>query len=717
MKGKISCIALLLTMLITLTASATAYDATSVKMLTSEGDIDMVKIGTTADSCGIWVCRNIDKDATKVKWQIDSLVNLSYDIQTFETNTLYTLANPSSMSADRDVAGDTTVYVYLKVKDQQHAQCFFWDGHSVPSFISQFQIPSSVTANVTDGYYGDNCYIHLLKYQVSGVTWDALDHLSIDLSYDYGQTWTTYTTKATLMDATMPIKLSTDVRTVRYRFTAHIKNGYQAPLTDYTWICETSDYNINPAETPRYEASKVWMNTGMLAGWEVSYSHIGTAADGCQIWVAQGIDHYYNTYWKVDDGEKLSATIIRFRPYTIYHDLTNNYLVVSDKEDGAADRSIVEGTQWYHFVKVKSKAAISYFSWSPTEEGSNRFRPYSFYLYADFTLNGMEIVLNRNTHTLQRNMTYGVKHIDGEALDSIALYASTDQGKTWKKLSELTTGLSKGTKAFSKSELVDLPGNGTTIRYRVVAYANPIYKVLAENGQWVFETTDYPIQFTEVPATYSFTVDTISQRTYSNTEGTSRGTYRADISYQILSEVADQVDSLLIQCSNDHGKTWYTVDVFNSCQGETAVRVPAGYPSYQLRAVPFLKGDLANVTLLNQIVTATEQTLTYNPQVTSLTATKGQSVESCGKTLHTYTIRYKLNSDLYQTRRKASIAYSYDDGQHWYNLPSFEPNPSGEQTVTVDGSHEQCRFRINVGSTAYDNETSYSAETQNITFE
>ncbi len=713
MKGKISCIALLLTMLITLTASATAYDATSVKMRTSEGDIDMVKIGTTADSCGIWFCRNIDKDAETVRWLIDQAVSVSNNINKFEPNTLYNLATYSSMSADRAVAGDTTVYVYLKAKDQQHAQCFFWDGHSVPSFISQFQIAGSVNADVTEGYhgtdyYGYDSYIHKLKYQVSGMNDVVFDHLSIDLSYDCGKTWTTYTNNATLMAATLPIMLSIDKTTVRYRLTAHVKDSYQAAWNDSTWTYETSDYDITPSNRVRYAASKVWMNTGMNSGSDVYYSYLGTATDGCQIWAAQGIDKRYNTYWKVDDGKKLSATIDHFHAYTIYHDLTNDYVATDNVIYGDADRYIEEGPQWYHFVKVKSKGDISYFSWSPTEKRNNRFHQYSFNLYADFTLDGKEITINRNTHTLQRNMTYGVKQIDGEALDSLALYASTDQGKTWKQLSALT-GLSKGTKAFLKNETVDLPCNGTTIRYRVVAYAKPIYKVLAKNGQWVFETTDYPLPFADAPATYSFTVDTISQRTYSNTEGTSRGTYRADISYQIPSEMADLVDSVLILCSNDHGKTWNTVDALINCQGEQAVRVPAGYPSYLLRAVP--------IPLLHQTITATEQTLTYNPKVTSLTATKGQSVESCGKTLHTYTIRYKLNNDLYQTRRKASIAYSYDDGQHWYNLPSFEPNPSGEQTVTVDGSYKQCRFRINVGSTAYDNEPSYSAETQNITFE
>ena len=241
--------------------------------------------------------------------------------------------------------------------------------------------------------------------------------------------------------------------------------------------------------------------------------------------------------------------------------------------------------------------------------------------------------------------------------------------------------------------------------------------MLADGGKWVYETADSLLTISEASSASGITVDTIDKDHFSNTQGTPRGTYRADISYHMLSSLADQVDSVQIQCSNDHGKTWTTVETTNCCEADETVRVPAGYASYQLRALPFLKGDLANVPLLNQPITATEQTLSYSPEVTSLTATAAGTEESCGKTIHTYTVRYVLNTDLYRTRREASIAYSYDDGQHWYPLPSFVPNQSGEQTVKVDGSQRQCRFRIDVGSTAYDNETIYTADTQNITFE
>ncbi len=713
MTRKRYCIALLLTMLITLTASATPYDATSVKMCTSAGDISMVRIGMAADSCGIWVCRNVSEDVEGVRWKMDDMVYITNPTNKFVTNTLYQLATYTS-GLDRAIAGDSTVYVYLRAKSQDQAQCFLWDGNTLPSFASKFHITGSVTADVAEGYYGDSCYVHMLKYQISGMSEEAFGHYTIELSYDGGSTWTTVNGYATIMNATLPIMLSLDENTVRYRVTAHVKDGYQAAWNDSTWTYETSDYKITPIDRVRYKADKVWMNTGMSSGTDVYYSLLGTAKDGCQIWAAQGIDKCYNTYWKVDDGEKLSSTIKRYQAYTIYSDLDNNYTTAGIPQiSGSSDRYIEEGTQWYHFVKVKSKSYIDYFSWDPNK----KFTAYSFYLYADFTLDGKEITVNHDTHTLQRQMNYGVKYIDGEVLDSLALYASCDQGQTWKQISALTTGFSKGTKDFSKNEIVDLPGNGTTIRYRIVAYAKDLYKVLAKDGQWVSETADFPLSFSESSSASGITVETIDKDHFSNTEGTPRGTYRTDISYHMLSKVADQVDSVQIQCSNDHGKTWTTLETTNNSEGEETVRVPAGYHSYLLRAVPFLKGDLANVTLLSQPVTATEQNLSYSPAVTSLTAERTETIDNCGKTLHTYAVRYKLNTDLYQTRREASIAYSYDDGQHWYHLPSFAPNPSGEQTVLVDGSQRQCRFRIKVGSSAYDNETFYTAETPNIPFE
>ena len=708
MTKKHYCIALLLTMLITLTTSATAYDATSVKMCTSAGDIDMVKVGMTADSCGIWVCRNVSEDVDGVRWKMDDLGYITNPTNKFATNTLYQLATYTS-GADRAITGDTTVYVYLKAKSQDQAQCFLWDGNTLPSFASQFQITGSVTADVTEGYYGDGCYIHMLKYQVSGMSEEAFDHYSIELSYDGGTTWTTVSDYVTLMNATLPIMLSLDEKTVRYRITAHLKEGYQAAWNDSTWTYETSTYKISPIYRLRYEASEVLMNTGALWGTDVYYSYLGFTVDGYQIWGAQGIDKHSDTYWKIDkDGVRLSASHRNFEPYTIHLGLTNKY---------ESERNIEEGKQWYHFVKINAEKSIDYFSCNPTDEKCKKFHPYSFYLYADFFFGGRDITVNHNTHTLQQDISYGEKFVDGKVLDSIAVYASCDQGKTWKQISAITTRLEEGVNNYTKNEIVDIPGNGTTIRYRVVAHPKDAYKVLADGGKWVYETADSLLTISEASSASGITVDTIDKDHFSNTQGTPRGTYRADISYHMLSSLADQVDSVQIQCSNDHGKTWTTVETTNCCEADETVRVPAGYASYQLRALPFLKGDLANVPLLNQPITATEQTLSYSPEVTSLTATAAGTEESCGKTIHTYTVRYVLNTDLYRTRREASIAYSYDDGQHWYPLPSFVPNQSGEQTVKVDGSQRQCRFRIDVGSTAYDNETIYTADTQNITFE
>ena len=710
MTKKRYCIALLLTMLITLTASATAYDATSVKMCTSAGDISMVRIGMTADSCGIWVCRNVGEDVKNVRWKMDDMVYITNPTNKFVTNTLYQLANYTS-GLDRAIAGDSTVYVYLRAKSQDQAQCFLWDGNTMPSFASKFHITGSVTAEVTDGYKGDNCYIHQLKYQASGISEDAFDHLTIEKSNDGGTTWTTVNGYITDMSATLPIMLSLDETTVRYRVTAHVKDGYQAVLNDSTWTYQTSNYRITPADRVQYKASKVLMKSGNRGSFRYIYhSHLGTTKEGYQIWGAQGQTNTSMTHWEIDDVKELSADLASFKPYTIYLGLSDDYPISSH-------RYVNDGTQWYHFVKVNSSSSVDYFSCNPTDGESKRFHPYSFYLYAYFTLGGKEIFVNHDTHTLQRQMSYEVEYIDGKVLDSLALYASCDQGQTWKQISALTTGFNEGTKAFNKSELVNLPSNGTSMRYRIVAYAKDAYKMLSDDGKWVYETTDTALTFSEDSSVSSITVDPFDQSHFKNPEGTSRGVYWADISWNLLSELTDQVDSIQIQYSTDHGKSWTTVVTTNNTEGTDNIWVPAGYASYLFRAVPFLKGDLANVPLLSQPITSTEQTISYSPEVTSLTATETRTEESCGRTLYAYAVRYVLNTDLYRTRREASISYSYDDGQHWYQLQSFVPNPSGEQIVKVDGRKTQCRFRIDVRSSAYDDDTFYTKETPNITFE
>ncbi len=563
----------------------------------------------------------------------------------------------------------------------------------------------AVTAEVTDKWYGDNCYIHQLTYSITCTPDSAISYGVLEQSFDKGATWTTITSDLYFnMEAKLPIMLSLDKETVRYRITAVPKTSYEGKWSDSELTYETSDYDITTNARLNYSAGKVIMNVGSGSGTDISLSHLGNTKDGYQIWACQGIDARSSAKWEIDDNSAMSLSRSDFFCNTFY-DLTTSYYIL-------AERYVPGGTSQYHFVKVKGAKSAEYFVWS----GSENFHPFTWYLYPRFGFKTTtDITLDKSEQTLKQGIEYSFKDIDGKTLDSLVVKVSNDQGKTWITISKLTSDLKDGTKEFSKAETVNVPGVGNTVRYKIVAYPKSCYKVLAEEGCWTYETEDYPITLPNL--NFSITAQTPSLSTYAEDATTGKRTIDADVAWSVLDNMADLLDGVNMECSTDDGTTWTKIDESTSATGSKTVKLPAGYAKYLLRVEPCLKGKLADIDILHQYALSDTLKLVYNnPQVT-LSATEESRIEDEAYSFRTFKLHYACNDVLEKIRSNASIYYSYDDGKNWLVLPNFTADKEGDQNVIVDASEKQCKFRIKVRSYVQGAEGYCTAETENIIFE
>ncbi len=692
------------------TAHASAYQASKVTMCTGKDQLSMSLIGYASGGYQIWACKNNVTDTSSATWKIDDGTAFSSATASFEPNKKYELSTEDYQDYTRTLPADTLMYHFLRVTGNETADFFTWDMVNAPSskVVKDFYISGTVAANVEDQWYGDNyeSYIHSLRITVTGMPETTFDHATLELSYDGGNTWTTYTSSLTIMSSVLPIMLPIDKQTVRYRITAYPKDCYKAVWDKAKWTRVTDDYDIYYTSRVAYEASKVTMTTkGKFYGsTTVSYTQLGTTQGGCQIWSCpnntNNDNNYNNARFNIDDNDCVSLV------YNTYDKNTCFTLSSADVSIWDSFKNIPTDASIYHFLKVKGKRDADYFNWDGTES----LHPYSFYLCPKFEFKPTtDITLDKTEQCLTQGVEYFLSNINGLVLDSLVLRTSYDQGKTWTQAGGLTSGITEEIKTFSNAETVNVPSKGHTVRYQLMACPKSCYKILADGGCWTYETEDYPISLPDL--NFSCSTDNIDLTTFNE----DTRTYNANVSWDILSNLSDLVSSVNIQCSTDNGKTWSTIETAASAKGTTTLKVPAGYAKYQFRAEPCLKDKFADIAILNQYAASETIAPVYTPEV-SLAVTGNAAFEEEGNTFQTIKLSYALNEGLWQTHGNAAIYYSYDDGENWLKLKDFTPAKEGEQTVTVDSAEGQCKLRIRVKSDVQGGITYCTAETDNISF-
>lgn len=280
-----------------------------------------------------------------------------------------------------------------------------------------------------------------------------------------------------------------------------------------SFVMETSDYSL---QTPIYQASQVIMNTGTF-GNDIYMTCLGTTEVGYQIWACQGIDSHRYTYWKIDNGEKLSLTINDFysnTDYTLMTDYSSSFY-----------RDVPDGTKHYHFIKVKGKESADYFTWY----GDKTFHPYSFYVFADISLQPASCFsVNDTQNGILQDLTYTFNGVNGEMIDHLSVEASYDGGQTWLEVHRSADGTFKGgTKLFTNTLTASLTGEGDSLRYRLTVYPKDCYKVLVKDGCWTYETENFPITISNTDI--NITAKSIDRTAYTDNEAINKRTYAANI--------------------------------------------------------------------------------------------------------------------------------------------------------------------------------------------
>ncbi len=441
------------------------------------------------------------------------------------------------------------------------------------------------------------------------------------------------------------------------------------------------------AHAQTYEASKVIMNTGQGSGTDISMIKLGTCKDGYQIWTCQGIDAQAYSKWTIDDGKSLSCPTGDFYSNTEYK-LTTDYA-------STWLRYVPQGSQHYHFIKVKGKEEADYFTWY----GSENFHPYSYYLTLNMDLKVNTPVEIDENHNLKESVEWAINGVRGILIDHIDLDISFDSGKSWNTFDthEISSiGIGSDSYSFLGSASSPISANATKVRYRIKVYpTDTTYKLLVENGCWTYETDDHTLSMDG--ATSSISNVSVSRNASTEESTSDKKTLTGNVSWTAFETIADKLGGVEIQYSTDNGDTWAVADTVTTTSGTQAVSIPAGYTHYAFRVCAYGKDYLSDFAIYRPTATSDAVTVDYTPAVASLTV-GSVSDELSYDQFRKVTLNYALNDDLRLTCADASIAYSYDDGATWMKLKTFKPQATGSQTVMVDASEAQCKFRIFVNT-------------------
>ncbi len=688
-------------------AHATVYEASSVTMKTSSSDYAMSLLGETSDGYQIWGYQSTTTGIKQAEWQIDGGTAISFPISYFGTNSKRALLTSSAKayeSYERNLTTDAQNSHFLKVKSQTTADFFTWDMTSSPAFASEFVVTGSLSASVSGGQYTNNnkSYTKTLSWTYTGITGALIGHLGIEASYDQGKTWTlaaTVTDDATSADVEIDMSKSY----VRYRLTAYTKDAYKVVADKDCYITETTDYYISAYGRVIYNASSVVMNTGTGTGTDIAMTKLGVCYGGYQIWACQGINSCAYTRWRIDDNSKISFTTADFMSNT-------EYTLNSDHKE-AYLRKVPEGTQHYHFIKVKGKESATYFSWY----GASEFEAYGSFLSAKFSVKPETgISLNEDAKRLSQSVRWYFEGVTGMMIDSVSLDMSYDSGNTWNHVD--TDSKSFGNAAnyvFSSSSIIaNFDEKATQVRYRATVYPKPAYKCVVENGYWQTETEDYPI--TVADAACEIQAVKLDRSAYSADANTGKRTYVAEVSWTAYKNMTDKFGGAEIQYSVDGGNTWTTTETVTTNSGTQSVKVPTGYTNYMFRLCPYAKEPLTNIAAYRTTAVSAALTTSYAPVVSSLTVANKAEDLTYGQ-FRKVTLSYTLNDELAQTCSRAYMYYSYDDGNTWIKMKGFVPVDNGQHTVMVDASKSQCKFRLLVNAAIDGTNTPCTLDTDNIT--
>ncbi len=683
-----------------ISAGAETYKASKMSMTigiytsSSVATTDMVLLGENADGQQIWACNKPEGTVNQyARWAEEGVGTMTVDVDKFERNKKYRISNDYNEESERAIEANTTDLYLVKPLAKNSAELFIYDGSTTPSFIKEYYIVPRVTMLVDNTYQdSDNNYNQKVTYSITGVTFDAVDRISLE-SATPTTTWTNVT-DLTELSGSYTKNWEKDVSYRRYRIVVHLKDKYKMLAKD--GVCTVKETGLVKGQHvlakyySRAGVSSATMYVGFDTSVDIEMKELGATSDGYQIWTCNNsTGSYASTFWTFGNSStKYSASFNEFG-FNEERELTDDYTLLRKVTD--------DSSKWFFLKKfLMYKDGATAFCWDMSNTPDFA---YKYYVAAHFDMDAsLPVYLPDDKSYLQR-IEWALSGATEELFEKAVIQKTLDGGKTWVTIYDNAP--------YYGNALIEVPISEKNVRFRAIAYPKDRYKVVVENGCWVSTSTSRELTPSDLSCTLTATsINTTDDYVYDSTTG--EKTYKTTVAWKCSDNMTTIFGGGTLQYSIDKGNTWNALLTIDAAEGSEEVNVPVGYTDYQFRIDVKPTSDVSDEARYSVSAVSNTVSVTYSEadaQVESFSA--GTPVVVSGYTdMSTVPLTYKISKTLLQLCDKAYITYSFDDYKtSGHPLQSFDPEESGDIQVIVpnniNGADSQdvkgvCTFRLEI---------------------
>ncbi len=481
-----------------LAAHADDYTAKSVTVNNSKGSANMTLLGTASDGYQIWACQNTLGGGTNTQWTIDGTA-VSAGKSMFYSNVKTTLTATYDSNTTRSLPTSTDLYQYVKTKSQSSAELIFGNSTDTEAAYDDFAVQASIKITEVGNYTlnsGVGTLTQPVKWEATGIAGSAVEGVTIQWSYDGGQSWEGYLfSDAHSTSSTEWAILPTNVEHVRYRAFLHPYKKYRTVMAqDYWESDQTTDYDVSPTNRVVYSPTSIYMRTDDQSGGTSVFTYydlLGVTGNGYQIWSAKLADaaKRYKTLWCIQATSHTAYWVTKSKDKFDANEIWN----LNEVNNYSGNREIVSGSDYTHFVKANSSMAIDYFCWKYEEGSTSDFNPTEFKIATMCSLEPTGDYAVNDYGNLLHNLKYTIKNANSLMFDKAVVEFSCDGGTTW------TAGTTVEFLSSNKNETTttatitvnNIPLEASTVRYRLTVYPKNDYKIVCDD--LTFESADYSV--------------------------------------------------------------------------------------------------------------------------------------------------------------------------------------------------------------------------------
>lgn len=240
-----------------------SYAATKVVMNvgTINGtDMPMKLLGVTWSKQQVWSVNNTSGNASYALWKVwgPQIEGLRTDFGCYpeamritEFNTLYSAVAKNDYNNYQRIVPFDPKYYFFFFTGPWHTsklvdfELFIWDMENRPSFATSFALAAYPWINLPETKFDETnkVFKQQIDWDVDSVPTDPIDHIEIQQSFDYGNTWNTaISTPGTQLHGSLYTELPWEYDKVRYRLVVKPKDVYRVVVEHDMWEAESHDY-------------------------------------------------------------------------------------------------------------------------------------------------------------------------------------------------------------------------------------------------------------------------------------------------------------------------------------------------------------------------------------------------------------------------------------------------------------------------------------------